>query len=644
MHKILVNTHKESNINILKARDYYFDKARFINNCLRRTCLLGPIVIFFICTFSVSIMRILSLETSAQWVEQYIDIIVGCVTIVAFVIDFLLKRKVDNNLLISNVLREKYDVKVLGIAENPFYYTFDAAAINNFLEVAPRIKDKDKYEVWYREIFSKDDFANAICIMMDNIIYTYCVYSENQKRNAIKLFLVLSFFLLYCIFYAVGNNFWGVINPFILFLAIFDYIVDLIDAYCVSKDLAQKNETLKNAIIEKSGSLSSSNEDRQLILRCIQDVIMDNREKSLFIPKYIREKYLDNNSKFYEELDVVKNLFWGKNVEKPQTASDFQICSVEDENKLINLETIHNELKKMLEDVKNCLDENGISFMLDGGTLIGACRRSNNHSFLAWDDDIDISVKSSDVHRIQKMIEKELGDKYVIQNYDNEDYYSPRLSTFRIRQKNCDSIVCEKDSELYELYDNKGLFLDVYAYCPILGNKWIDAAYRFLLIHPLNNKIRKIESQWKIGKTPEKSRLKFIQLKKKYKKRAEWYIRHAENEDYVTYEPFYIYGSKLFENSKLLKNIRKPGPYIKSKDIYGEKTTKFFEGLICEVPSNSDAVLTAFYGEDWEQSPFLSIEDLVEKEKLIYSKAKFDASCYKHLKKVSIYKEKEIGV
>ena len=47
------------------------------------------------------------------------------------------------------------------------------------------------------------------------------------------------------------------------------------------------------------------------------------------------------------------------------------------ENVLTDLETVHQMLKEILEDIKLCLDKNNLPFLLDGGTLIGACRKSN---------------------------------------------------------------------------------------------------------------------------------------------------------------------------------------------------------------------------------------------------------------------------
>ena len=266
--------------------------------------------------------------------------------------------------------------------------------------------------------------------------------------------------------------------------------------------------------------------------------------------------------------------------------------------------------------------------MLDGGTLIGTCRKANNNGFLEWDDDIDISVKHTDVDKIIQILQEELGHKYVIQDCQSEKYYSPRLSRFRIRQKNERSMVAEKDSVLYELYENRGLFLDVYAYSPILVNKVVDIIFRYLMIHLIYIRIRNAELDWKHGRNEKKALLKFERLKKRYIRRVNWYVKHAKNKKILSYVPYYV------------DNLKKPGPYILAKDIYGEKKYGIFEGNTYEIPSDSEAVLAAFYGKEWETSPYIPLKDLFEGDKVQFSKAKFDASNYKHLKKASVYSSK----
>lgn len=235
----------------------------------------------------------------------------------------------------------------------------------------------------------------------------------------------------------------------------------------------------------------SSEEEKVLALRCIQDIVAKNRDNSLFIPKKVRNDYLKNGNSYYKVLDEVKNKFWDINdLEKPIHDTDFQIYTDKNDNETVTLKQVHDELIIILKGIKDVLDEANISFMLDGGTLIGACREDAD--FLSWDDDVDISIKSKDADKVFSILKDKLSDEYDIQDYDSEEFYSPRLSRMRVRQKTTRSIVDEKDSELYEKYNMRGLFVDVYAYTPILYNLTLDKLYRYLFIHPLYKKSEKL--------------------------------------------------------------------------------------------------------------------------------------------------------
>lgn len=639
MQKILVNTHKESNVNLLKARDFYFDQARIYNNRYRKLCVVIPIAVSVLSMLICAGLRTFHMNGKAELLESAIDLIVGALAILLFIVDMVLQDAIGDRLKKSNSLREEYDCRVLGISRNPYFYHFSESEMKEFLENAKYVEDGSKYEVWYREIFSEDDFDNAVCCMMDNVIYTFCVYRENMKSKRKALIYITLIFILYCVFYFHMETTFAIVNPFILFLAFFDYIKEVINDYFVSKGLMEDNKSLKEIIINQEKNHLFDAAEKQLVLRSIQDIIIDNREKSLFISKKIRKKYLKNvsSNEYYQELDEVKNLFWkDKKIEKPTKAEEFQICTVEDENKLVDLQTIHEELLGMLRDIKTCLDKNGFTFMLDGGTLIGSCREGNDHRFLDWDDDVDIAIKSSEAEQIFEVLKAELGEKYDLQDYHSERYYSPRLSRMRVRQKDSVSKIEEKDSELFELYEARGLFIDIYAYSPVLVNPYVDAMYRRIWIHPLHQKIRKTESQWKHRDQKEKDLARFEKLKERYMKRSAWYKQYAVNDDYYVYEPHYI------------DNLKKPGPYIKKEDMYGTPKQILFEGEKYDVPSNPEAVLSAYYGKNWNKAPISSLEDLKCQddqncEKIAFSKEEFDASCYKHVKKVSVYGKETIA-
>ena len=645
MHRILKETHRKENIDLLKARDVYFDKARRLNNTYRTVCLMAPIVLSLAGTFVIVFSHFYTdndiINSAGEFLNNYLEIIVGITALIAFVFDCFIALRIDDCLAHSNRLRELYDCRVLRVGENRFLYSDLDTTVEEDLKAAAQRPDSDKYEVWYRETFSDNEFANAICAMMDNILYTYYIYMEYHKKLNTKLILYSVALVSYTAFYHLSPHdiTARLISPFILFLAVFDRIKDLISSYLTSRDLEKTNKSLKDTVISHASEImvdgdadGSSEGKKQFLLRNLQDIIARNRDDSLFVPKSIRNKYLLNGNPYYRDLDEVKNIFWkNTDIRKPCVPADYDIPTTENDSEFVSLETVHSELRNMLLDVKAVLDEAGIAFFLDGGTLIGSVREEGAR-FLAWDDDVDLSLMESDAEEAISVIRRELGDRYEVQDCTSEKYYSPRLSRFRVRQKNCKSIVCEKDSELYELYEARGLFLDVYTYSPILINRSFDSACRRLLFYPLYRQLKQTESAWKCASDvpDEKERYlqKFSEQKRCLMRRTKWYLKHAKCKEYYTYIPGYI------------EDIRKTGPYIKGVDIYGAKNTGMFEGNRFGIPSVPEKVLAAFYGENWHRSPYKSLESIKNGEWYSFSSDTFDASCYKHLKAVSIYDDK----
>ena len=61
-----------------------------------------------------------------------------------------------------------------------------------------------------------------------------------------------------------------------------------------------------------------------------------------------------------------------------------------------------NKLLKLMDEVVAILDENKITYWLDGGTLLGACQ---NGKFIPWDDDIDLAIPDCDFDKVLKLTE-----------------------------------------------------------------------------------------------------------------------------------------------------------------------------------------------------------------------------------------------
>lgn len=83
---------------------------------------------------------------------------------------------------------------------------------------------------------------------------------------------------------------------------------------------------------------------------------------------------------------------------------------------------------QMLKDVVKVCDDNNITYILSSGTLLGAVRHGG---FIPWDDDIDIYMPLSDYKKFLKIAQRELGEKYFVQNYKTDKNYSEMWTQIR---------------------------------------------------------------------------------------------------------------------------------------------------------------------------------------------------------------------
>ena len=611
MNDILKNTHKSENIQLLKARDYYFDKARKLNRLKWVLVLFPPVLL------------VLSYFFRSGTVDNIRDLVIGILSIALYiVIQFPVERAIEKNLVKSNALREKYDCLVFGLEPNLFAYPdADGEKISDAARKA-KVKDESKYEVWYGEIFCKDRRRNVLCCQLDNVVYTYCVYSKVKFWIIVALIAVPVFLLGSLVGFSFGFGHGGnwidlIAKPIVLgAIALFNVVQVFISQLCDVNGLIAANKDImdevKDGYKDVCAQLDGGNES---ILRTLQDVIINNRNKSIFIPSVIRNKYLAEGCEFYRKLNEFKALYWDDNTtDLPSCAGDIEIFNTA-ETATVNLDDVHERLLEMMKKVARAFEEEGIDYALDGGSLIGAVRSDNTQDggkvnlttgkFIFWDDDIDIALPVTDniPARAKKAILKHCPDDFEIQDYSSDESYSPRLSNFRIRDKH--SIVTEKDSKLYKRYGSCGLFIDVYFYSPVLHSKFVDALYRKIKIHSLYKRILRTEekvdfyalsSAEKDKKRAEKAFLKFKKQKREYLKRVDWYSAHAKNDKYLAYLPNYIY------------NLKKAGPYIDAADYFPVTQAKF-ENLVLPVPKNPDVVLEKYYGK-WYISPFRTKEQL----------------------------------
>lgn len=595
MNVILRKTHVPKYIDLLKARDYYFDIAKNLN--LFKTVIVLMPSLFLLATYLLSMVGV---ELFTGWQEEiFIGGFTAVVAFAVYIVDIFIHRYTD----ISNRLRILYDHEVLGISYDPKIDRMER--IDTYLEKAKKIPHSSKYEVWYSEVFSPNHNANVFCCQMDNLLYAKHAYQKAKRLywTWLGLLIAVTIFGVACAWIAKA---W-----ITMFLVLFS-VLECYDV-CVGKlrSLQEAQEICTN-FCQYAEDLQPHELTKEVIEQA-QDAVNKNRSLCIFLPRVIRQQFLKAGNSFYVELDRYKAKFMGDKATIPETAKAIEVV-FQDGSDAVSLQDIQKRLATMLHNVVRVLDEAGVTYTLDGGTLIGA-KRLSTKGFIPWDDDIDLAIPVHQLERAKKALREQLD--YVIQDADNEPYYSPRLSAFKIREQNEKSQIAEKDSQLWTEYAHHGLFIDVYALSPILVSKRVDALFRRLWIHPLNRRLERVEN----GKPCRNRNARFQRLKRCYCRRLAFYAKHAKNSKYYAYFPGYIY------------DLKQAGPYHAEAELYAESPCSAeWEKEMYPVPANPHAVLSAYYGDNWDISPYRTKKELVAKygDKW-YSQAPINVTALKHV-------------
>lgn len=239
---------------------------------------------------------------------------------------------------------------------------------------------------------------------------------------------------------------------------------------------------------------------------------------------------------------------------------------------------------ELLDETLRVFDELGISYVCAYGTLLGAMR---HQGYIPWDDDIDLMIFGNDYLKLEREVEKCLGEGYYYQSHLRNVHNM--ISWCRIGKKNTTSIgkkYLSNKGEWGVCLDIFPLFYSSTPGSPIYRQKLVQAKelirltnkYSYHLDYQHGGLLRKLYSKLRSHEGDELNVHKATRLYHQ--------LYAAEHEDHE-------YLIDIAELSCV---------YNKEDILPGESL--MFEGRRLCAPQNPDAVLTVYYG-DWKTPPDL---------------------------------------
>ncbi len=241
----------------------------------------------------------------------------------------------------------------------------------------------------------------------------------------------------------------------------------------------------------------------------------------------------------------------------------------------------------ILKEIDRICKENGISYFLTGGTLLGAVRYGKS---IPWDDDLDIGMLRSDFEKFRKICPNAIDKKrFAFASYKTEENCHYLFD--KIRLKN--TYFSTKFSSQYKIQD--GVFVDIFVYDTTSPS----VKKQKLHINLVKTAIRFLNVKWTGKADKSMNGYKLSLIIKPFIKLIPFKMLHMFSDKALMFynkkkSDYLIDGTGLNINRGAFK-----------KSCLEELSEIDFEGFTAPIPKNYDEFLKHVYGNNYlEEPPF----------------------------------------
>lgn len=144
----------------------------------------------------------------------------------------------------------------------------------------------------------------------------------------------------------------------------------------------------------------------------------------------------------------------------------------------IKVRDLQLEVLSIMDEIHRVCEKNNIRYCLIAGSALGIV---NYKGFIPWDDDMDVCILRKDWNRFIKALEKDLGDNFYFQCFENDKRYNTIMGpTMKVRKKN--TYIKETNFLLKNrCKSGDGIFVDIIIYDNICENKFVDELNRTVI-------------------------------------------------------------------------------------------------------------------------------------------------------------------